>query len=88
MEIPTNIYDESLDEHREYYRPVSLTLRILIESYWRFGATCYLYIESRNIRQHFLPISVTLLTTEQTKRRPLHLQPQSVPRSKHFSSRL
>jgi len=49
MEIPTDMCDKSLDNHREDYRPVRLTLRILIETYRRFGATCYLYIYSRNV---------------------------------------
>jgi len=49
MEIPTDMYDKSLDDYREDYRPVRLILRILIETYRRFGATCYLYIYSRNV---------------------------------------
>jgi hypothetical protein len=32
MEIPTDICDKSLDDHREDYRPVTLTLLILIET--------------------------------------------------------
>jgi len=40
MEIPTDMHDKSLDDHREDYRPVRLTLRILKETYRRFGATC------------------------------------------------
>jgi len=63
----------------------------------------FIYIEPRTIlscdvsKEYLVPVNVisikinkfqTIINPLQKKRRPLYLKPQSVPRCKHFSSRL
>ena len=63
-------------KHVEHFAEINKLLNV---------ASCWLYLE---IHENIRSVVVKCCNPLKTKRRPLYLKTQSVPRSKHFSSRL